>query len=39
MKLAGVDLAWQGEYNPSAIAIGSIKHNQLILESLEPSVY
>lgn len=39
MKLAGVDLAWQGEYNPSAIAIGSIKHNQLILESLEPAVY
>lgn len=39
MKLAGVDLAWQGEHNPSAIAIGSVEHNQLILESLEPAVY
>lgn len=39
MNLAGIDLAWQGERNPSAIAFGSIKHNRLILESLEPTVY
>lgn len=39
MKLAGIDLAWQGEHNPSAVAIGCIQSNQLVLESLEPTVY
>ena len=39
MKLAGIDLAWQGKHNPSAIAIGCIQNNQLVLESLEPAVY
>lgn len=39
MKLAGIDLAWHGERNSSAIAIGSINGKQLVLESLEPSIF
>jgi predicted RNase H-like nuclease len=39
MKLAGIDLAWQGDKNPSAIAIGTLNGNTLILEDVEPAVY
>ncbi|MGC9461085.1 DUF429 domain-containing protein [Vibrio genomosp. F10] len=38
MKLAGIDLAWQGDKNPSAIAIGSLGGSNLILEQLEPAI-
>jgi predicted RNase H-like nuclease len=31
MRLAGVDLAWQGEKNPSAIAIGDLNSRILSL--------
>lgn len=36
MKLAGIDLAWHGEKNSSAIAIDSVNENQLILEVWSP---
>ncbi|MEZ9668510.1 DUF429 domain-containing protein [Vibrio breoganii] len=39
MKLAGIDLAWQGEKNPSAIAIGTLHGTHLTLDELEPVVY
>ena len=38
MKLAGIDLAWQGDKNPSAIAIGTLGGSNLILEQLEPAI-
>lgn len=38
MKLAGIDLAWKGETNPSAIAIGSLNQNDLILEEINPAI-
>ncbi|MGF1713167.1 DUF429 domain-containing protein [Vibrio kagoshimensis] len=39
MKLAGIDLAWHGEKNPSAIAIGSLNGKSLKLERLEPAIF
>lgn len=39
MKLAGIDLAWRGEKNPSAIAVGSLNGSQLSLEQLEPAIF
>lgn len=38
MKLAGIDLAWHGEKNPSAIAIGTLIDRELSLEKLEPAL-
>lgn len=38
MRLAGIDLAWNGDSNPSAIAVGLICERQLVLESLEPQM-
>lgn len=38
MKLAGIDLAWHGDKNPSAIAIGTLSGSNLILERLEPAI-
>lgn len=39
MILAGVDLAWQSEKNPSAISYGQLSGNTLTVSSLEPAVY
>ena len=33
MKLAGIDLAWHGDKNPSAIAIGTLSGSNLIPQS------
>ncbi|WP_341662805.1 DUF429 domain-containing protein [Vibrio sp.] len=38
MKLAGIDLAWNGEKNTSAIAVGSLIGNKLFLEAVEPAI-
>lgn len=38
MKLAGIDLAWHGENNPSAIAIGMLNGERLTLEILKPTI-
>lgn len=38
MRLAGIDLAWKGETNPSAIAIGNLKGNNLILKDIHPHI-
>lgn len=38
MKFAGIDLAWKGDVHPSAIAVGSLNQNELILEEIEPSI-
>lgn len=38
MRLAGVDLAWQADKNPSAIAIAAFKHNELHIEAIESSL-
>lgn len=39
MILAGVDLAWQSENNPSAIAYGNIVDNVLSVSVIDPVVY
>ncbi|MDN3617390.1 DUF429 domain-containing protein [Vibrio gallaecicus] len=39
MKLAGIDLAWHGEKNPSAIAIGTLSGSNLRLNQLEPAIF
>ena len=39
MKLAGIDLAWQSDKNPSAIAIGKLKGGSLNLQSMYPAIY
>jgi predicted RNase H-like nuclease len=39
MNLAGVDLAWQSEKNPSAIAYGQLSEDAVIVSSIEPAVY
>ncbi|GEM78506.1 DUF429 domain-containing protein [Vibrio superstes] len=39
MKLAGIDLAWHSEKNPSAIAIGTLSGKNLILDQLEPAIF
>ncbi len=38
MRLAGIDLAWQGESNPSAIAVGTLTGNKLVLEDIIPAI-
>lgn len=38
MKLAGIDLAWQGVSNPSAIAVGRLDGSELILEDIIPAI-
>lgn len=38
MRFLGVDLAWAGEKNPSAVAVGKLKGNQLFLEAIEPAI-
>lgn len=38
MKLAGIDLAWHGDKNPSAIAIGTLSGSDLILDLLDPDI-
>lgn len=39
MKLAGIDLAWHSDKNPSAIAIGALSGRNLILDQLEPAIF
>jgi len=39
VNLAGVDLAWQSERNPSSIAYGSLNHDVLMLNAVDPAVY
>jgi predicted RNase H-like nuclease len=39
MVLAGIDLAWQSNKNPTAIACGEITHNVLSLTTIHPAVY
>jgi predicted RNase H-like nuclease len=39
MRLIGIDLAWQSDKNPTAIAIGSIQDNCLNIESIYPKVF
>jgi predicted RNase H-like nuclease len=39
MILAGVDLAWQSEKNPSAIAIGNLTENVLTIDEIQPAIY
>ena len=38
MRLAGIDLAWNGEKNTSAITVGSLIGNKLFLEAVEPAI-
>lgn len=37
--LAGVDLAWKSEKNPSAIAIGTLSSSELLVDSVLPAIY
>lgn len=39
MILAGIDLAWKGEKNSSAIAVGTLEGKQLFIRAIEPSIY
>lgn len=39
MKLAGIDLAWQAEKNPSAVAVGEVKQQVLSLTEIYPACY
>jgi len=39
MILAGVDLAWQSEQNPSAIAYGNLAGRVLSVSRIDPAVY
>lgn len=38
MYLAGIDLAWHSENNPTAIAKGHLNDNELTLTSIEPAI-
>lgn len=38
MRYIGIDLAWQGEKNSSAIAVGRVTNEQLNLESVVPAI-
>lgn len=38
-KLAGVDLAWNSQKNPSALAVGNLHENTLTVETVMPAVY
>jgi predicted RNase H-like nuclease len=38
LRLAGIDLAWKSETNPTAVAIGDLKDNRLCVERIEPSL-
>jgi predicted RNase H-like nuclease len=39
MVLAGIDLTWQSNKNPTAIACGEITHNVLSVTTIHPAVY
>ena len=39
MVLAGIDLAWQSNKNPSAIASGNVANNVLSVSMVQPAVY
>lgn len=39
MILAGVDLAWQSEKNPSAICFGNLLEDTLTVSTLEPAIF
>ncbi len=39
MILAGADLAWQSEKNPSAIAFGTLEDGSLSVDTIESAVY
>lgn len=39
IPLAGVDLAWQGEKNPSAIAYGNLEGTALTVTKVDPAIY
>lgn len=39
MILAGVDLAWQSENNPSAIAVGNLTDDTLTVDEINPAIY
>lgn len=39
MRLIGIDLAWQTETNPSALAIGHLVDGKLTLESIDSALY
>ncbi|MBE1275010.1 DUF429 domain-containing protein [Enterovibrio baiacu] len=38
MKLLGIDLAWQGEKNTSALCFGTLHHQRLTVDTLIPAV-
>jgi predicted RNase H-like nuclease len=38
MEIAGIDLAWNGASNPSAVATGSIIDNKLIIREIVPAI-
>jgi len=39
IKLAGVDLAWRSEKNPTAIAVGSCDSSELSIERVIPAIF
>ncbi|MGL6259108.1 DUF429 domain-containing protein [Vibrio sp. WXL103] len=39
MRLIGIDLAWQTETNPSALAIGRLVEGKLTLESIDSALF
>ena len=38
MEIAGIDLAWKGELNPSAVAVGSIVNHACIIREIQPAL-
>ncbi|MEX1216554.1 hypothetical protein, partial [Saccharospirillum sp.] len=38
MRLAGIDLAWHGAKNPSAVAIALLDRKTLTVETIAPSL-
>ncbi len=38
MRLIGIDLAWQTHKNPSAVAIGKLEKERLVVETIKPAV-
>lgn len=39
MEIAGIDLAWNGETNPSAVAVGSIVDHACIIKEIQPALF
>jgi len=39
LRLAGIDLAWKSENNPTAVAIGDLEDNRLRVERIEPNLH